>query len=181
MEPMQDFHDYTLSILEKERQGYEELLELACAQRKQLLAGKVGALDAIVDRQSEVMRRVSNLDRQADSCLRHLQMALHLDSDPVTLAAIAAVSPEPYCARYRELRSRLSALSDEIRRTSLGNLELARNALAYIDFSLRLIGAPQDATIYAADATLRSGDTSLRSTSGAPTPGAPRGLVDQRA
>jgi len=181
MESIHDFHDYTLSILEKEHQGYEELLELARAQREQLLAGKVGALDTIVDRQSEVMRRISNLDRQADTCLRRLQAALHLDSDPVTLAAIAAASPEPYSAHYRELRSRLRELSDEIRRTSLGNLELARNALAYIDFSLRLVGAAEDATVYAADATLRSSDTSLRSTSGAPTPGEPRGLVDQRA
>ena len=164
---MNDIHDYTLAVLEKEHQGYAELLELARAQREQLLAGKVGDLDAIVDRQSEIMRRISNLDRQADTCLRQLQTALHLDSDPVTLAAIAAASPEPYCARYRDLRSRLSELSDEIRRTSLGNLELARNALAYIDFSLRLIGAPPDAAVYAAD--------------GAPATGKPRGLVDHRA
>jgi len=167
MDTIHDFHDYTLSMLEKEHQGYEELLALARAQREQLLAGKVAALSAIVDRQSEVVRRISNLGRQADSCLQRLKTALRLDSDPVTLAAIAAAAPEPYCRRYRQLRSRLRELTDDIRRTSLGNLELARNALAYIDFSLRLVGVSDDATAYGADGT--------------PAPGSPRALVDQRA
>jgi len=164
---MHDFHDFTLAVLEKESQGYEELLALAREQREHLLAGKVNTLDAIVDRQSEAMRRLSNLDRQADSCLRRLKSALQLDSDPVTLAAIAAATPEPYSARYRELRARLRELSDELRRTSLGNLELARNALAYIDFSLRLIGVADASTSYAPDGT--------------PAARSSRALVDQRA
>ena len=164
---MNEFHDFTLSILEKQHQGYEELLALTREQRQQLVAGKVAGLDGIVDRQSELMRRISNLDRQADTCLRRLKDALHLDSDPITLSAVAAAAPEPYSGRYRELRSRLREVSDEIRRTSLGNLELARNALSYIDFSLRLVGVAGDAAAYGAD--------------GAPAATTPRGLVDQRA
>ena len=150
---MQEFHDFTLSVLEKESTGYEELLALAREQREQLLAGKVADLGAMVDRQSEIMGRVANLDRQAETCLRRLQQALHLDSDPVTLAAVAAAAPEMHAAHYRDLNARLKKLSDEIRRTSLGNLELARNALAYIDFSLRLIGAGDNPSAYAADGT----------------------------
>jgi len=167
METIHDVHDYTLAVLEKERQGYEELLALARAQREQLLAGKVAALSAIVDRQSEVMRRVSNLGRQADSCLQRLKAELHLDSDPITLAALAAAAPEPYRGRYREIRSGLRELTDEIRRTSLGNLELARNAIAYIDFSLRLVGISDDAAAYGSN--------------GMPGPSSLRALVDQRA
>jgi hypothetical protein len=164
---MQEFHDFTLSLLEKESQSYQELLALAREQREQLLAGRVAALNDIVDRQSEAMGRVAALDRQADSCLERLKVALRLDSDPITLAAIAARAPAPYAARYRELTSRLRELSDEIRRTSLGNLELARNALSYIDFSLRLIGGGSDPGAYAAD--------------GAPTPPLARAFVDHRA
>ncbi|UCH34204.1 MAG: flagellar export chaperone FlgN [Armatimonadota bacterium] len=151
METVHEFHDVTLSVLEKESRGYEELLALIREQREQLLAGRMGALDAIVDRQSELMRLIANLDRQADVCLRRLKSVLHLDSDPITLAAIAAAAPDAYAKRYRDLRARLQGLSDEIRRTSLGNLELARNALGYIDFSLRLIGAERDSDACAPD------------------------------
>lgn len=167
MDTVHQFHDFTLSVLEKESRGYAELLALAREQREQLLAGRVGALAAIVDRQSEIMSRVASLDRQADSCLQRIKATLRLDSDPITLAAIAAAAPEPYSARYRELGSRLRELSDEIRRTSLGNLELTRNAMAYIDFSLRLVGAADNSEAYAAD--------------GSPAPAAARPFVDHRA
>jgi hypothetical protein len=153
VESIRPFHEFTLSVLEKESQGYEELLALAREQREHLLAGRVAALGSVVDRQSEVMGRVATLDRQADSCLLRLKSALQLHSDPITLAAVATATPEPYAARYRELCARLRELSDEIHRTSLGNLELARNALAYIDFSLRLIGAGGDAVGYDAGGT----------------------------
>jgi hypothetical protein len=165
VDTVHQFHDFTLSVLEKESRGYAELLALAREQREQLLA--VGALAAIVDRQSEIMSRVASLDRQADSCLQRIKATLRLDSDPITLAAIAAAAPEPYSARYRELGSRLRELSDEIRRTSLGNLELTRNAMAYIDFSLRLVGAADNSEAYAAD--------------GSPAPAAARPFVDHRA
>jgi len=167
VDTVHQFHDFTLSVLEKESRGYAELLALAREQREQLLAGRVGALAAIVDRQSEIMSRVASLDRQADSCLQRIKATLRLDSDPITLAAIAAAAPEPYSARYRELGSRLRELSDEIRRTSLGNLELTRNAMAYIDFSLRLVGAADNSEAYAAD--------------GSPAPAAARPFVDHRA
>jgi len=167
VDTVQQFHDFTLSVLEKQSRGYEELLALAREQREQLLAGRVGALAAIVDRQSEMMSRVAGLDRQADSCLQRIKATLRLDSDPITLAAIAAAAPEPYSGRYRELGSRLRELSDDIRRTSLGNLELARNALAYIDFSLRLVGAADDSAAYGAD--------------GCPAAAAARPFVDHRA
>ena len=167
METTQEFHDFTLSVLEKQSRCYEELLALAQEQREQLLAGRVRTLDDIVDRQSEIMGRAAHLDRQADSCLTRLKGALHLDSDPITLAAVAAAAPDHYATRYRELCARLRELSDEIRRTSLGNLELARNALSYIDFSLRLIGAGEDSAAYAAD--------------GMPAPPNARTLMDHRA
>ena len=141
MENVEQYHEFALSVLEKESQGYEELLGLAREQREHLLAGRIAALSAVVDRQSEVMGRVASLGRQAHACLQQLKSALSLDSDPITLATLADVAPQPYAARYGEVRARMRELTDQLHSTNAGNHELVRNALAYIDFSLRLIGA----------------------------------------
>ena len=134
------------AIIEREIDLQGQLLAVAERQQAALTAGQTQALNEIADEQWRLLRRAAALDRRLAAAVERLARA-HEHSD-ATLAAVAALAPEPMRTRLRQLVGRLSEVADRVQRTGRINAALADNALGLIDFSLRAIvgSAAQDVT-----------------------------------
>jgi len=135
--------DQTLAAMERECDLYGALLALAEEQRTCLIRGAAPRLAEIVEEQSDLVRRAAHTSRRVEKHLQALARTLPLPA-PWRGGDLTPHLPEEAAGRYQGLRRRLLSLSGDLRRQGRINQRLAKGALGYIDFTLRLLGGLGD-------------------------------------
>jgi len=148
---MEALADETLAAMERESRLYDALLALAEEQRSCLIRGEAPRLERIVAQESDLLLRASRASRRTQAYLGRLAGALGLPQG-WSGGDLAHALPTAAARRYETLRRRILSQADQLARLSMISRQLASGALAYIDFSLRLMGAAnQGAQPYAPD------------------------------
>jgi flagellar biosynthesis/type III secretory pathway chaperone len=130
--------DQLAARLRQERELLRKLLTLTADQRNCLITGAGERLGEIVSRQSELLQKLSRVSAKTVTALTNLS-----DSPP---AARPEAAPED--AEHRRLREEVKDLTAILQQRARLNLMLAKEAMKYIDFSISLLGGPQEEQMY---------------------------------
>jgi len=141
-----------MRILEEKLSLCSELLYVTRAQKPAIVSGDVLGLAELVSRAEETIRRL----RGVEVSLAEQALGFASESegrpadDPETaIAALIASLEDTHKAEFQKTRARIAELLADIATANAVNEGLLRDALSYIDNTVRLIaGADGDNSIY---------------------------------
>lgn len=141
-----------MRILEEELSLCSDLLYVTRAQRPAIVSGDVVSLAELVSRAEEMIRKLRNVEislvEQALGFVAESEGKPADDPDNAVAALIASLD-DTHRAEFQETKARIAGLLGDISTANAVNEGLLRDALSYIDNTVRLIaGAEGDNSIY---------------------------------
>ena len=141
-----------MRILEEELSLCSELLYVTRAQKPAIISGDVLGLAELVARAEETIRRLRDVELSlADiaSEFAFKSSGKPADNMDSAIAAFVASLDDAQRTEFQKTKSRIAGLLDDIAAANAVNAGLLRDALGYIDNTVRLIaGADGDSSIY---------------------------------
>ncbi|MGI6131498.1 MAG: flagellar protein FlgN [Bacillota bacterium] len=141
-----------MKTLDEELSLCSELLYVTRAQKPAIISGDVLGLAELVSRAEKTIRRLRDVEVSwAELASR---FALESDGKPAddpeaAVAALVASLGDAHKTEFQTIKSRIAGLLDDIASANAVNEGLLRDALSYIDNTVRLIaGAEGDNSIY---------------------------------
>jgi len=141
-----------MTILEEELSLCSELLYVTRAQKPAIVSGDVLGLAELVSRAEETIRRLRNVE--ASLVEQALGFAAEsegeiADNPEAAVAALITSLEDTHKAEFQKTKARIAGLLGDIATANAVNEGLLRDALSYIDNTVRLIaGADGDNSIY---------------------------------
>jgi len=141
-----------MTILEEELSLCSELLYVTRAQKPAIVSGDVLGLAELVSRAEETIRRLRNVE--ASLVEQALGFAAEsegeiADNPEAAVAALITSLEDTHKAEFQKTKARIAGLLGDIATANAVNEGLLRDALSYIDNTVRLIaGADDDNSIY---------------------------------
>lgn len=141
-----------MRILDEELSLCSELLYVTRAQKPAIVSGDVIGLAELVARAEETIRRLR--DVEVSLVEQATRFAAECDGKPAddpeaATAALVASLEDAHKAEFTKIKSRIAGLLSDIVTANAVNEGLLRDALSYIDNTVRLIaGADGDNSIY---------------------------------
>mgnify|MGYP000856274324 CR=1 FL=1 len=141
-----------MRILEEELSLCSDLLYVTRAQRPAIVSGDVVSLAELVSRAEEMIRKLRNVEislvEQALGFVAQSQ-GKPADDPEKAVAALIASLDDTHKAEFQKTKARITGLLGDISTANAVNEGLLRDALSYIDNTVRLIaGAEGDNSIY---------------------------------
>ena len=141
-----------MTILEEELSLCSELLYVTRAQKPAIISGDVLGLAELVSRAEETIRRLRNVEvslvEQALGFAAESEGKI-ADNPEVAVAALITSLEDTHKAEFQKTKARIAGLLGDIATANAVNEGLLRDALSYIDNTVRLIaGADGDNSIY---------------------------------
>lgn len=141
-----------MRILDEELSLCSELLYVTRAQKPAIISGDVLGLAELVARAEETIRRL----RDVEISLADIASDFAFESDGKTadnpdsaMAAFVASMEDAQRAEFQKTKSSIAGLLGDIATANAVNAGLLRDALSYIDNTVKLIaGADGDSSIY---------------------------------
>ena len=164
-----DITDRLLSLLARQRETLQRLLDLAAEGRTCVKDRRHDRLHEITDEQTQLMRQHSHCSADIERVIR--QFATHYQlSAPVTLLQIVPFLPDDRAAQVRHYHGELTTAADTLQREGQITWVLIQQALRFAEFTMRTIGQAKEPAPVTYQALVQSG-----------APRAMRMLVDSRA
>lgn len=135
--------DHLLTLLARQRDVLQRLLELARDEQACLLNSRLDTLDTIVEAQANLLIEQGTLSIDIVHALEQLAVE-HPFDERITLARVAEHLPMPAAAQVRSLYRDLTAMAETLRREGRINWALAQQGLRFIRFTLQAIGRTKD-------------------------------------
>ena len=140
-----------ISILQKEGDAYEELLELSMKKTPIIVSGDLEGLQKITDEEQVIVARVNRLDAKREEVTKDIANVLNKDVKKLKLVDIInLLSQRP--VEQKQLASahdKLKEIVGQMTRVNEQNRELIKSSLEMVEFDLNLIhsmrSAPQTA------------------------------------
>ncbi len=159
-----------IDILEREGREYRALLELSTAKTPAIVAGELGELERITEKEQEAVTRIAHLDRQRKEVTADVANVLNRDAASLKLPMLVDMLE----GRREEQQAlagavdELSRVTDSLRRVNEHNQELLAGAQEMVTFEMNLLRAAASApeTAEYNRGAYRSGAASTRTGSG---------------
>jgi len=141
-----------MRILEEELSLCSELLYVTRAQKPAIVSGDVLGLAELVSRAEETIRRLRGVEvslvEQALGFAAESEGRPADDPEAAVVALVASLE-DAHRAKFQKTKARIAGLLSDIATANAVNEALLRDALSYIDNTVRLIaGADGDNSIY---------------------------------
>ena len=127
------------AMLDREIRLHEPMLELAEKKRVAVIQGDLPALEAILERERELVAGIEKAEAAREAALRAARVAVGLPETEGRLEDIVARLSEPERSRIGGEREKLRSLLDELRKKSRHNAELLKASLAHVEAFLRAV------------------------------------------
>jgi len=127
-------------LLEQQLEVYRRLLELGRRKQRVLMDGNVDELDAVVSAEALLIERASELESMRLSMQEKVAAALGLRGGDVTLAQLVEASEGSEAERLYRTGMAVRDVLHELGRVNELNAQLLKQSLAFVRYSLRVMG-----------------------------------------
>lgn len=129
-----------LNVLETEKTTYDQLYELAEAERDAIINRKLDALEATVAKEQELGSELKNLENTRVKSLKSMAIVLGKDGQELTVSQIIELlgsQPEEQ-KKLREAKDKLVESATKMQFMNQQNQVLLNQAMEMVDFDLTL-------------------------------------------
>ena len=123
-------------LLQQEVEAYEHLLTLHQEVQRCLAAPALDPLLASLQAREHVARHIAHVEHQRAAVTAQLAPLLQLQATNVTLQNLSTRVDAPYASRFRQYRTRLRTLVDEVQQLNNMQAHLLREVRAFVDAAL---------------------------------------------
>jgi hypothetical protein len=123
-------------LLQQEVEAYEHLLALHQEVQRCLAASALDPLLASLQAREHVARHIAHVEHQRAAVTTQLTPLLQLSATDVTLQRLSTRVDAPYASRFRQYRTRLRTLIDDVQQLNNTQAQLLREVRAFVDAAL---------------------------------------------
>ena len=130
-----------ITVLNKQYEEYENLLELSCRKTTIIVAGDLDKLQQITDEEQRVVGIVNHYEAERAEVMKDIANVINKDVETLKLNDLAQMlsqRPEEHKA-LNEMHDKLRDVALRMKRVNEQNKELLENSLEMIAFDLNLI------------------------------------------
>lgn len=130
-----------LSLMEEQVKLIQDLTELSKRQSQVLVGGQLAELDALTGGAQAVIWKLGKLEEKRFDLQTVVATGLGIHPSQLTLSRLQAALPPALAERSAVVAEAYGTASQELVRVNQLNVDLTQQAMAYVDFSLQLLGA----------------------------------------
>lgn len=130
-----------ISVLNKQYEEYENLLELSCRKTTIIVEGNLEKLQQITDEEQRVVGIVNHYEAERTEVMKDIANVINKDVETLKLndlAQMLAQRPEEHKA-LTEIHDKLRSVALRMKKVNEQNKELLENSLEMIAFDMNLI------------------------------------------
>lgn len=151
-----------LTIMDEQARVMDDLSVLGRKKSQALVAGKMDQLDVLLRGEQALVFQMGRLEERRLNLQLEMAAQLGIHSSQLTLDRIVQGVPDDDAVRCREVAEHYGRTAGELAETNQLNTELIQQAMAYVDFSLQLLGARGASTAQVYSPHGRTGSDSNR-------------------
>lgn len=130
-----------LGLMEEQVKLIHDLTELSKRQSQVLVNGKLDELDALTGGAQAVIWKLGKLEEKRFDLQSVVAAGLGIHPSQLTLSRLHEALPPNLAERSSALVDAYGTATQELVRVNQLNVDLTQQAMAYVDFSLQLLGA----------------------------------------
>jgi len=153
-----------LAVMEEQVKVMSDLTALSKKKSQLLVGGNLDQLDILLRGEQALIWQMGKLEEKRFTLQVDLAAQLAIHPSQLTLEQLVAAAPTDYGDRCQAVAERYGAAATDLTHANQLNTELVQQAMAYVDFSLQLLGArgPSTAQVYSARGNRGGQDAKLR-------------------
>lgn len=130
-----------LGLMEEQVKLIRDLTELSKRQSQVLVNGQLDELDTLTSGAQAVIWKLGKLEEKRFDLQTTVATGLGIHPSQLTLSRLLAALPPALAERSSLLAEAYGEATQELVRVNQLNVDLTQQAMAYVDFSLQLLGA----------------------------------------
>lgn len=153
-----------LALMEEQVKVMADLTTLSKKKSQVLVDGKIDQLDVLLRGEQALMWQMGRLEERRFQAQMAVASQLGIHPSQLTLERLVNLVSTEQAARCREVAQLYGDAAGELTHVNQLNSELIQQAMAYVDFSLQLLGAsnPTAAQVYSPKGPRPGPDGKLR-------------------
>lgn len=153
-----------LAVMDEQVKYMADLTALSQRKSQLLVEGNLGELDVLLRGEQALVWQLGKLEERRFSLQVELAADLGVHPSQFTLERLLATIPPEYADRCRQVAGQYGEAATTLAEANQLNTELVQQAMAYVDFSLQMLGArgPASAQVYSPSGQRDSRDGKLR-------------------
>ena len=128
-----------IDILDRQRELYQRLLEIAKAKQPVLVKGDLAKLEEFTKQEEQIVVQVGKLEEQRSRVHQALANHFHFPEPEITLSEIAAKVSAELSDKLSQVGDGLKDTLNELKDVNNLNSVLIKQSLDYIEFTVNLI------------------------------------------
>lgn len=128
-----------IDILDRQREFYQKLLEIAKAKQPVLVKGDLAKLEEFTKQEEQIVVQVGKLEEQRSRVHQALANHFHFPEPEITLSEIAAKVSAELSDKLSQVGDGLKDTLNELKDVNNLNSVLIKQSLDYIEFTVNLI------------------------------------------
>lgn len=129
-----------IDILNTEADNLKDLVELSKEKTDVIVQNNMDELQKITELEQILTSRYQKLDRNRESLMKDMASVLNIDSENITLTALAdAIKDQQEAPALLDIMQRLATTAEQLREVNDNNRALIDYSLDYIEFSMNVI------------------------------------------
>lgn len=139
-----------LALMEEQVKVMSDLAVLSQKKSQVLVDGKMEDLDVLLRGEQALLWQMGRIEERRFQAQMALAAQLGIHPSQLTLERLLQIVPPNEAERCQEIAERYGATAGELAQVNQLNTELIQQAMAYVDFSLQLLGGrnPTMAQVY---------------------------------
>jgi flagellar biosynthesis/type III secretory pathway chaperone len=153
-----------LATMDEQVKFMTDLTALSQKKSQVLVEGNLDELDILLRGEQALVWQMGKLEERRFQLQMEVAADLRLHPAQLTLEKLLAVVPPEYTAHCEEVARRYAQTASTLVEANQLNTELVKQAMAYVDFSLQLLGArsPASTQVYSPQGSRDPKDAKLR-------------------
>ncbi|NPV27624.1 MAG: flagellar protein FlgN [Firmicutes bacterium] len=149
---MQETVAQLTEIMRQQHQLYRKLAGLARAKQQHIIEGNLQELEKANQLEEQLVIQGLRLEDGRRDCQTRLAELFGLSADELTVTSLLEKLPPEQAKPLFNLRDDLMRTVTELQETNRENASLLRQAMDWVEYTLRLLTEPQGDGVYTAEA-----------------------------
>jgi flagellar biosynthesis/type III secretory pathway chaperone len=153
-----------LTVMEEQVKVMADLTALSQKKSLLLVDGNLDELDVLLRGEQALIFQLGKLEDRRFRLQMETAADLAIHPSQLTLERLVDAVPADYAVRCKEVAEKYGEAAKKLTQVNQLNTELVQQAMAYVDFSLQLLGArgPATAQVYSAQGSRDPREAKLR-------------------
>ena len=130
-----------LTVLEAEEALYRDLKKISDKKTDIIVKGKVAELENLVKLEQSLIFKLGKLEEKREELVGLISEELGIDSSDLSISRLMEHVGENQVDKLKSIQGKMKSTISSLKAVNQLNLNLIKNSLEYIDFSINLVTA----------------------------------------